>query len=69
MIAKLQNTDKFLLEHAYAQTRLYSTQLYTEDLNLDNLGSVIKNKGTENSNNSSQGKYLFFKNDIRACFV
>lgn len=30
MIAKLQNTDKLLLEHAYAQTRLYSTQLYTE---------------------------------------
>tara|TARA_R110000868_G_scaffold5669_3_gene33490 strand:+ start:6250 stop:7107 length:858 start_codon:yes stop_codon:yes gene_type:complete len=30
MITTLQRTDKFLLEHAYAQARLYYTQLYTE---------------------------------------
>lgn len=30
MITTLQRTDRFLLEHAYAQTRLYYTQLYTE---------------------------------------
>ena len=30
MITTLQRTDRFLLEHAYAQARLYYTQLYTE---------------------------------------
>lgn len=45
MIAKLQNTDKLLLEHAYAQTRLYSTQLYTEDV-AKTLSNAIKSKGT-----------------------
>lgn len=30
MITTLQRTDRFLLEHAYAQARLYYTQLYNE---------------------------------------
>jgi len=30
MITTLQRTDRFLLEHAYAQAQLYYTQLYTE---------------------------------------
>ena len=43
MVTSLQTTDKFLLEHPYAQTQLYPTQLYTEGLGfLSILGALMK---------------------------